>query len=275
MPFSFRSTFERALPYEPFLKRYATPEQQHRWQAVYQQAKLTADQKELLSGFRRKMHVLCMSGPWCGDCVAACPVFQKIAEANPGVIDLRFVNRAQKASPAATSAAQDDIRNSQLGKILVKWGILTPERVEKALLMQEENKSNGLNVRIGDILTREGFITEEQRDKAVAAQAGYESMDDWDVAVAEELQICGAPRVPQLVFLSEDWYECERFGERSLARYRAIAAKKHQGPNCSTGLFAPPTDAVAADVAEWLSHFERIQLMLLTSPRLAKLHGEA
>ena len=208
-------------------------------------------------------------------CVAGCPVFQRIAEGNPKLIDLRFVNRAQQLPAAEPVHAPDDIRSTQLGKILVRWGVLTPERVDKALLLQEEHKAQGLNVKIGDILTREGFVTEEQRDKAVAAQNGYESLDDWDAALARELQVCGAPRVPQLVFLSEDWFECERFGERTLARYRAIATQRNQGPRCATGLFAPPADAVAADVAEWLSHFERVQLMLLTSPRLVKLHGEA
>jgi hypothetical protein len=220
------------------------------------------------------MNVLCLAGAWCGDCVNACPIFQAIAECNTKHIDLRFVNRVQGAA-AAPAHAPDDIRNTSLGKILVKWGILTPERVEKALLIQEEGRSNGLNVRIGDILTREKFITEEQRDKAVAAQAGFESLDDWDSAIANELQICGAPRVPQLVFISEDWYECERYGERTLARYRAIATKRNQGPSCSTGLFAPPADVHAAEIVEWLTHFERVQLMLLTSPRLLKLHGEA
>jgi hypothetical protein len=275
MAFNFRAIFERALAYEPFLKKYATSEQRQRWDGVSQQVQFSAEQKALFGGFRRKMNVLCMTGAWCGDCVAACPIFERIAQLNPKLIDLRYVNRAQQVVAKTPEPAPEDIRSTQLGKILVKWGVLTPERVEKALLAQEEERSQGLNVKIGDILTRDGAITEEQRDKAVAAQAGYQSMDDWDAALAEELHICGAPRVPQLVFLSEDWCECERYGERTLARYRARITAKHQGPNCSTGLFSPPADAMAADVAEWASHFERVQYMLLTSPRLLKLHGEA
>ncbi len=51
-------------------------------------------------------------------------------------------------------------------RFLVKWGILTPERVDKALLLQEEQKAKGLNVRIGDVMAEMGFITEEQRDRA-------------------------------------------------------------------------------------------------------------
>jgi hypothetical protein len=284
MPFDFRTVFQRALPYREFLTRYATDEHRTRWQQVYDAVTITDAQKQLLATFRRKMHVLCLSGPWCGDCVNACPIYQKIAEASP-LVDLRFINRARDFSAGTTAATPkpgtaedpDDIRSTQLGKILVKWGFLTPERVEKALLLQEEQNAQGLNARIGDVMTGMGIITAEQRDRALAAQSGYENFDAWDIAVAKELSICGAPRVPVLLFLSEDWFECERYGERTLATYRDKAKtylSNLQGATCPTGLFAPSGDILAANTAEWLTHFERVQWMLLTSPRLQKLHGE-
>ncbi len=283
MAFDFKPVFSRALPYAAYLERYATAEQRSRWAAVHDAVRLTEDQKTLLGTFRRKMHVLCMAGAWCGDCVNGCPLFQIIAAARPDVIDLRFVHRAQDfdfvTAPVRAGTAEDpeDIRSRPIGKILVKWGVLTPERVEKALLAQEERKAAGLNVRIGDVLTETGAITMEQRDRALAAQGGYESVESWDTAVARELMTCGAPRVPMLVFLSEDWHECERFGERTLATYREKAKKQLaaiQGASCPTGLFPPTTDLLATNLAEWLGHFERVQWMLLTSPRLVRLHGE-
>lgn len=285
MPFDFRNVFQRALAYGPFLEAYGTPEQRTRWAAVYEAAALKPQHMQLLASFRRRMNVLCLSGPWCGDCVNACPIFQRIAEASP-LIDLRFVNRAQNYDPdgargraaPAGETDPDDIRSRPIGKILVKWGILTPERVDKAVLTQEEQKAAGLNVRIGDVMTDLGFISAEQRDRALAAQGGYGSFGEWDVEVAKELSICGAPRVPMLVFLSEDWYECERFGERTLATYREKARKQlssMEGASCPTGLFTPPEEMMSANVAEWLGHFERVQWMLLTSPRLMEKHGEA
>jgi ferredoxin len=288
MAVDFRTVFQRALPYTDFLQQYATPEQQGRWKAVYDSVKVTDAQRELLGSFTRKMNVLCMAGPWCGDCVNACPIYQRFVE-HSLLIDLRFVNRAQNFDAAANPVAvappkpgtaedPEDIRSRPIGKILVKWGVLTPERVDKALLQQEERKAQGLNVRIGDVMAEMGFITGEQRDRALAAQSGYETFATWDTAVAKELSICGAPRVPMLVFLSEDWYECGRFGERTLVTYREKARKmlaNREGASCPTGLFAPETDVLAANVAEWLGHFERIQWMLLTSGRLMKLHGEA
>src|SRR5438067_3490843 len=104
MPFDFKPVFQRALPYGPFLERYGTADHRAKWAALYESVKLTDEQKELLASFRRKMYVLCMSGPWCGDCVNACPIYQKIAEASP-LIDLRFVNRMQQFDAAVAAAA--------------------------------------------------------------------------------------------------------------------------------------------------------------------------
>jgi hypothetical protein len=283
MAFDFRMVFQRALPYSGYLQHYGTEEQLARWGAVYDAVTLTDAQKDLLKSFRRRMNILCLAGAWCGDCVNACPIFQRFAEACPQ-ITLRFVNRVRDFSDAPTPAPKpgtaedpEDIRSRPLGRILVKWGILSPERVDRALLAQEERKSRGLNVRIGDVMTDMGFISPEERDKALAAQSGYESFEAWDVAVAKELSICGAPRVPMFVFLSEDWFECQRLGERTLATYRDKARKKLaglEGASCPTGLMAPEKDMLAANVAEWLASVERVQWMLLTSPRLTRKYGE-
>ena len=94
-----------------------------------------------------------------------------------------------------------------------------------------------------------------------------------ETALAVELSICGAPRVPMLLFLSEDWYECGRFGERTLAGYRARVAHS-TGAWCPTGLVAPQASLQDEITQEWLEQFERVQWMLLTSPRLMSLHGE-
>ena len=286
MAFDFRSVFQRALPYGSFLQHYATEEQRARWARVYDATELSAEQTELLKSFRRKMNVLCLAGAWCGDCVNVCPIFQRFAEATHN-IQLTFVHRAHKFMDATAAGAAahkpgtaddpDDIRSTSLGKILVKWGVLSPERVEKALLAQEEHKSKGLNIRIGDVMANMGLITVEQRDLALAAQGGFGTFEAWETAIARELMINGGSRVPVLVFLSEDWYECARFGERTLVTYREKARKKllsGDAPSCPTGLMHPENNTAAANVAEWLGHFERIQWMLLTSPRLSALHGE-
>jgi ferredoxin len=195
MAFDFKSAFERALPYPLFLQKHGSEVQRDRWRDMYDKVKLTPQQDALLASFARQMNVLCTAGVWCGDCVNACPIFQRIAEASER-IDLRFIHRPINF---------DEYDNSP------------------------------------------------------------------DTALIKELMLCGGPRVPMLVFLSEDWYECERFGERTLATYRSKVAKA-EGLSCPIGV-VPPQDLLAANVAEWLEHFERVQLILLTSPRLMQIHS--
>jgi thiol-disulfide isomerase/thioredoxin len=93
MDATFLSTkFESALPYDRYVQT-GTDEQQRRWRQVYEVAKLTAGQQQLLSGFVRDMKVLVVSGIWCGDCVQQVPLLQRLAEGNAGRIDLRILDR--------------------------------------------------------------------------------------------------------------------------------------------------------------------------------------
>lgn len=91
--------------------------------------------------------------------------------------------------------------------------------------------------------------------------------------LAEHLRVCGAPRVPAVVFLDEDGHHLGRYGDRTLARYRHLADAQ-LGPSCPTGLAVPEDALTRAVVQEWLDQFERIQLMLRLSPRLRSRHGD-
>src|SRR5258707_14717849 len=84
--------FSSGIPYDRYVMT-GNEEQQRRWSQVYDAARLTDAQKQLVTGFVREMKILVFSGIWCGDCVEQCPLIHRIAEANPGKIDLRFVER--------------------------------------------------------------------------------------------------------------------------------------------------------------------------------------
>ena len=180
--------FAAALPYADYV-RTGTDEQQRRWQQVYDAAKLTAPQIQLVSGFSRTMNVLIVSGVWCGDCVQQCPLLARVAEANPMKVRLRFVDRDQ------------------------------------------------------------------HRD------------------LIEPLRINGGDRVPVAAFLAEDFEPCAVFGDRTLARYRALAAKQ-LGAACPIGVVAPDADEMRQTLQDWLNEFERVQLMLRLSARLRQKHGD-
>lgn len=184
----FNAKFEQGLSYADFLQKHGTAEHQRRWRAVYEQAALNAEQKQLLQGFVREMKVLATAGTWCGDCVSQCPIFARFEEQNP--------------------------------KIRVRF-----------------------------------FDRDEHSD------------------LSQELAICGAARVPSVMFLSEDGYVCGRFGDRTLSKYRQMAGE-FDGAACPSGIVPQGDDLLAAVVQEWLNEFERIQHMLRTSGRLRKLHGD-
>jgi thiol-disulfide isomerase/thioredoxin len=89
----------------------------------------------------------------------------------------------------------------------------------------------------------------------------------------DELRILGAMRVPVAVFLSEDFFEIGRFGDRMLTVYRA-KARREVGAACSAGIFAPPADELAAETGDWIDVFERMLLMLRLSPMLRGRYGD-
>jgi hypothetical protein len=89
----------------------------------------------------------------------------------------------------------------------------------------------------------------------------------------DSLAINGGHRIPVVVFLSEDWFEVARYGERTLSTYRWLASQQ-LGPACPTGIVPPAGETIAANVAEWLAEFERSQLILRLSPRLRARYGD-
>jgi hypothetical protein len=180
--------FALAQPYDRYTAS-GTDEQRRRWQQVYDAAALTPEQRSLVSSFTRQMKLLGLSGMWCGDCVQQCPLIQRIAEASPARIDLRWLDR------------------------------------------------------------------------------------DENLELAERLKINGGHRVPAAVFMAEDFEFCSLAGDRTISRYRALAAK-HLGPACQTGLIGPDTSELASTLQDWLDEFERVQLMLRLSARLRQKHGD-
>jgi len=91
--------------------------------------------------------------------------------------------------------------------------------------------------------------------------------------VRDALTINGGQRVPAVVFLSEDWHVCAVGGDRVVAYYRQMA-KDRLGPACPTGIVPPGEALIAEAVEEWVTEFERIQLMLRLAPRLRERHGD-
>ncbi len=113
-----------------------------------------------------------------------------------------------------------------------------------------------------------------QRFAEASAHIALRFVDrDVDPLVREELSVNGGQRVPVVVFLSEDFYECGRYGDRTLSTYRQMAASQ-LGAACPTGIGGTDQSLTEWVTRDWLDEFERIQLMLRLSARLRQQHDD-
>lgn len=91
--------------------------------------------------------------------------------------------------------------------------------------------------------------------------------------LSDRLRINGGNRVPAVLFLAEDFELCSICGDRTLSRYRVLAAGQ-LGASCPVAIAPPVADEMAATLQDWLDEFERVQLMLRISGRLRQKHGD-
>jgi hypothetical protein len=96
---------------------------------------------------------------------------------------------------------------------------------------------------------------------------------DANEKLRDEVRILGAMRVPVLVFLSEDFFEMGRFGDRMLSAYRTKAAQEI-GAACPVPSAVLPANELAAERDEWADIFERMLLMARLAPPLRQRHAD-
>jgi hypothetical protein len=110
--------------------------------------------------------------------------------------------------------------------------------------------------------------------EAVGTKASMRIMErDESERLRDELRILGAMRVPVAVFLSEDFHEVARVGDRMLTTYRR-KLRTETGTACDPGVILPPGEELAAEQEEWVSTVERVLIMLRLSPPLRERYGD-
>lgn len=96
---------------------------------------------------------------------------------------------------------------------------------------------------------------------------------DAHMDLQERVMVNGGQRVPVVVFGAEDFEPVGWYGDKPLARYR-IQAAQLQGAGCPLPGAPVPDDELAAELADWVDEFERVQLILRLSGRLRKKHND-
>ncbi len=88
--------FQIGVAYDAFVASGAPEGHDRQWHERHARLALDADQRAMVGGFTRTINVLCLTGTWCGDCALQGAAMQRVAEANPERIDLRFIPRAEE-----------------------------------------------------------------------------------------------------------------------------------------------------------------------------------
>lgn len=91
--------------------------------------------------------------------------------------------------------------------------------------------------------------------------------------LSARLKICGGGRVPVVVFMNEDFDFVSLMGDRTLSRYRGLAARQ-LGTSCPLPGAPVPADEIAATLADWVGEFERVHLLLRLSTKLRGRYGD-
>jgi len=100
-----QSKFDIALPYAGFVALGDPMGHRPPWDQRYSQLELTSEQSSLVKSFTRRINILCLTGTWCGDCALQGSAMQRVAEANPDAIDLRFIMRSDEHADLVVKAA--------------------------------------------------------------------------------------------------------------------------------------------------------------------------
>ena len=91
--------------------------------------------------------------------------------------------------------------------------------------------------------------------------------------LADAVAINAGRRVPVVLFMAEDHEPVSLAGDRTLTRYRAMAAKQLVAA-CPRPGARVPDDELAATLQDWLDEFERVHLLLRLSGRLREKHSD-
>ncbi len=118
-------------------------------------------------------------------------------------------------------------------------------------------------VRQGPIFKKLAEITDDIEVRFIDRDVSEELQD--------ELRILGATRVPIVVFLTEDYWEVGREGDRLLPVYRAKASREI-GRGQAQGVLSPR--AIEEQQNLWLDIFERAIIMTKLSPPLRRRHND-
>jgi len=118
---------------------------------------------------------------------------------------------------------------------------------------------------------RQGPMLKAIADASGATLKGIDR--DVNIDLRDEVRVLGAMRVPVVVFLTEEFHEVGRFGDRLLTVYRR-KMENEIGAACAVPYANTPEGQLAAEQGEWVDIFERMLIMTRLCPPLRQKYGD-
>ena len=97
-----RAKFEHGMTYDQFVASGEPHGHRPPWDQRYGQLELDPEQHRLVADMTRTINLLCLTGTWCGDCALQGAALQRLAEANPEHLHLRFIPRSEEHAELIT-----------------------------------------------------------------------------------------------------------------------------------------------------------------------------
>jgi len=124
---------------------------------------------------------------------------------------------------------------------------------------------------------RQGPMIQKIAEAAGATRGGKVDLRwvdrDEHLDLQEKVTINAGNRVPVVIFCAEDDELVGWYGDKTLSRYR-FAAAQALGSHCPLPGAPVPAHELDAELQDWVDQFERVHLLLRTSGRLRRKHGD-
>lgn len=124
----------------------------------------------------------------------------------------------------------------------------------------------------GDCVQQLPFLDAIEREAGGKFPVRYADRDQ-HAELADRLMIAGGRRVPIVLILNEDFDVLAVEGDRTLSRYRAMAARQ-LGASCPLPGAPVPADERDATRQDWVDAVERAQLIARLSTKLRQRYAD-
>jgi thiol-disulfide isomerase/thioredoxin len=148
-----------------------------------------------------------------------------------------------------------------------------PTEAQRALVKGFVREVNVLVVSgtwCGDCVRQIPFLDHLERMNPDRLRVRYFDRDEHS-DLSSKVTICGGTRVPVALLLNEDYDFLALVGDRTLSRYRVMAASQ-LGASCPLPGAPVPADEIAATFQDWVDEIERAHLICRLSTKLRQKH---